>query len=172
MSDNTIFINDTLTEAFNLYKESLDNKESLNYNSFLCTVVRMLVIIYGEDVYKSFVMKDELGFNTIMMKYGYDPNELNNFKIIVDKYNNFNKKIAKKAIKKKNKYFNLVQKSLIDMFVKKIAKEDVNNIVKSEFYELLFTVNSKDFYRKSTAVLLAYNPYEIDEYAKKVGIVG
>ena len=58
------------------------------------------------------------------------------------------------------------------LLTKEIDKEDVNNIVKSEFYELLFTVNSKDFYRKSTAVLLAYNPYEIDEYAKKVGIVG
>lgn len=172
MSDNTIFINETLTEAFNLYKETSDKKDSLDYNSFLCSIVRMLIIIYGEDVYKSFVMKDELGFNAILMKYGYELSELNNFKVIVEKYNNFNKKIDKKAIKKKNKYFNLVQKCLIDMFVKKITKEDVNISVKSEFYKLLFTANSSDFYRKSIAVLLAYNPYEIDDYAKKVGLVG
>ena len=32
---------------------------------------------------------------------------------------------------------------------------------------LLFTANSRSFYRKSNAVVMAYNPYEIDEYFKK-----
>ncbi|MDE5889029.1 MAG: hypothetical protein K2H20_03320, partial [Bacilli bacterium] len=86
-------------------------------------------------------------------------------------YYKFDLRQKKKAIKKKNKYFNLVQKYLIDMMVKKNSQEKVSSLEMNEFYDLLFTVNSKEFYRKSTAVLLAYNPYEIDEYAKKQGIV-
>ena len=73
--------------------------------------------------------------------------------------------------KKENKYFNLVQKYLIDMLIKKnnqekLDKEDINN-----FYSLLFTARSTNFYYKSTAVLLAYNPYEIDDYFKKQNIL-
>ena len=74
-------------------------------------------------------------------------------------------------MEKKNKYFNLVQKSLIDMLILKNQKEPVNNEVKNSFYELLFTANTKDFYRKSIALVEAYNPYEIDDYFKKQNLI-
>ena len=57
------------------------------------------------------------------------------------------------------------------MIVKRKNVELIDNDIIKEFYELLFTANSKDFYRKSTAVLLAYDPYEIDEYVKRQNIV-
>ena len=58
------------------------------------------------------------------------------------------------------------------MMVARIEKEKVSKKVIREFYNLLFTANSKSFYQKSYAVMVAYNPYEIDEYAKSKKIVG
>lgn len=168
--DNTLFINNSINEAFLLYNEVKDKKNSLNYNSFLCSIVRMLKLIYGDDLLKYYDNKDVSGFDTLIMKYGFDSSDYNNFKISVEKYYNFDKKIADKTIKKKNKFFNLVQKYLIDMMVKRKNQDNVDEEIIKEFYELLFTANSKDFYRKSVAVLEAYNPYEIDEYAKKQSI--
>ena len=57
------------------------------------------------------------------------------------------------------------------MMVARIEKEKVSKKVIREFYNLLFTANSKSFYQKSYAVMVAYNPYEIDEYAKSKIIV-
>ena len=57
------------------------------------------------------------------------------------------------------------------MMVKRKAVLPVDSTTLNDFYNMLFTANNDDFYRKSTAVLLAYNPYEIDDYAKKQGIV-
>ena len=168
--DNTLFINNSINEAFLLYNEVKDKKNSLNYNGFLCSIVRMLKLIYGDDLLKCYDNKDISGFDTLIMKYGFDSSDYNNFKISVEKYYNFDKKIADKTIKKKNKFFNLVQKYLIDMMVKRKNQDNVDEEIIKEFYELLFTANSKDFYRKSVAVLEAYNPYEIDEYAKKQSI--
>ena len=105
------------------------------------------------------------------MKYGFAKNDYDAFIITLDKYYNFDLRQQKKSIKKKNKYFDMVQKYLIDMIVQKRSIQAIDNNIIKEFYDLLFTANSRDFYRKSTAVLLAYDPYEIDEYAKKQNIV-
>mgnify|MGYP003308139846 CR=1 FL=1 len=77
-----------------------------------------------------------------------------------------------KAIKKKNKYFNLVQKHLIDMMIQRNNLKLVDSVTMKEFYDLLFTAKSNNFYRMSYALLVAYNPYEIYEYAQKHKIVG
>ena len=44
---------------------------------------------------------------------------------------------------------------------------NINLVELIDFYELLFTANSFDFYRKTFALASAYNPYEIDEYFQK-----
>ena len=102
-----------------------------------------------------------------MTKYGTSIEDANNFMTIVDKFYQTEEKQKEKAIRKKNKYFNAIQKYLIDMFVNKhqIKRFDKKEI--KEFYRMLFTANSRSFYRKSTAVAMAYNPYEIDEYFRK-----
>lgn len=172
MQDN-IFINNAITDAMELYIKSKDKKNSLDYNKFLCSVVRMLVLIYGEEsLIKAYNEKDVDSFDKILLKYNYPLEELDSFKVNFFKFHRSELRQQQKAIKKKNKYFNLVQKHLIDMMIKKNIVEKVDNLVMNEFYNLLFTANSRDFYRKSTAVLLAYNPYEIDVYAKKQNIVG
>lgn len=171
MQEEIIFGNSALNDALKLYVDNKENEDSLNYNKFICSVIRMLVLIYGEDVIKSYENNDMNSFDNVLTKYGFDINEVNNFKTVFDKYYQFDLRQQKKAIKKKNKFFNFVQKYLIDMMKQRTISEKVDMMVMNEFYDLLFTANSKDFYRKSTAVLLAYNPYEIDDYAKKQGIV-
>lgn len=171
MQEEIIFGNSALNDALKLYVDNKENEDSLNYNKFICSVIRMLVLIYGEDVIKSYENNDMNSFDNVLTKYGFDINEVNNFKTVFDKYYQFDLRQQKKAIKKKNKFFNFVQKYLIDMMKQRTISEKVDMMVMNEFYDLLFTANSKDFYRKSTAVLLAYNPYEIDDYVKKQGIV-
>lgn len=172
MIDNTLFINEAINEAFNLYNSSKDNKDSLNYNSFMCSIIRMLLLIYDEEIVNCFDKKDVDAFDKEILKYGYSKKEYNNFKLCIDKFYNFDKKIKGKAIKKKNKYFNLTQKYLIDMMVQRNNKEQVDKSILNDFCDLLFTAKSKTFYQKSYAVLVAYNPYEIDEYVKKQKLVG
>lgn len=170
--ENNVFLNKAFNESFKLYIDNKDKVDSLEYNSFMCVVVRLLVMIYGEDdiinYYKAY---DENSFNTLMLKYGCSVEDYSSLVNNYGKYYNFGLKQEKKAIKKKNKYFNLVQKSLIDLLVLKNKVEPIDQELIKEFYDLLFTANSKDFYRKSVAVLQAYNPYEIDDYFKRQNLI-
>ena len=162
------FVNSALNEAFLLYK---DNHDSVIYNGFLVSAVRMLIIIYGEEIVNLFDAKDVQGFNNLLTKYGYSIDEVNDFTSRLLKANKALIRQKDKAIKKKNKYFNVVQKDLIDMLVKKNEHEPMDKNLILQFYNLLFTANNSDFYRKSIAVLEAYNPYEIDEYFKKKNLI-
>ncbi len=166
--NNEIFISNSITKAIKLY---LDNKEkdySLEFNSFLCTIFRMLVLIYGEkDIVASYKENNSEKFDICLMKYGLNIEKVDEFKIVLEKYYKLSEKQEKKAIKKKNKFFNIVQKDIIDMMIQKKEKEPVSPDEIKIFYDLLFTANSKNFYRKSVAIVEAYNPYEIDTYAQK-----
>ena len=74
------------------------------------------------------------------------------FKSVFDKAYKAMKRQSDKAIKKKNKHFNVVQKDLIDMLVKRNESEQLDKDVIKDFYNLLFTANNPDFYRKSVAL--------------------
>lgn len=169
--NNQVFINKAFDEAFKSYLANKDLNETVEFNKFIVVVIRLLVLIYGEEIITYYNNKDENSFNVLMLKYGYPLEEYSKFVNNFNKCHNFSLKQEAKAIRKKNKYFNLVQKSLIDMLILKNQKEPVNNEVKNSFYELLFTANTKDFYRKSIALVEAYNPYEIDDYFKKQNLI-
>lgn len=169
---NQVFVNDAINDAIVLYTKCKDEKESLDYNSFIVCVVRMLAKIYDFSlILEAFNNKDENKFNEVLMMYGYQTEELELFKENFLYFYEFDNGQKERSIKKKNRYFNLVQKSLIDMFILKKQKDNVSTQDIEEFYEMLFTINSKDFYKKSYALLAAYNPYEIDEYFKKQGLL-
>ena len=175
MAEDAVFINNSINEAFLLYSKNYENEDkdvSIEYNSFMCSVARMLIIIYGNDIYEHYDNEDVKLFNKLILKYDFPVEDYKKFRVIFEKFYSFNKKIEDKPIKKKNKYFNLVQKYLIDMMIARTKKEKVDKKVIREFYSLLFTANSKSFYQKSYAVMVAYNPYEIDEYAKSKKIAG
>ena len=172
MNTKYVFINNALNDSIVLYCQSSKDKESLNYNSFLVCVMRMLCIIYDEDkLIDAYYKKSEDEFDKIIMKYGYPKEELDKFKDNFQKFYEFDIGQKDRTIKKKNKYFNLVQKSLIDMLVSKNNKETIKIEVKEEFYNLLFTANSKDLYKRSCALLMAYDPYQIDKYYEKQGLL-
>lgn len=172
MNTKYIFVNNALNDAIILYCQSSKNKESLEYNSFLACVMRMLFIIYDENkIIDAYYDKSEDDLDKIIMEYGYPKEELDKFKDNFQKFYEFDIGQRDRSIKKKNKYFNLVQKNLIDMLVYKNNKETVRIDVKEEFYNLLFTANSKDLFRKSYALLMAYDPYEINKYYEKQGLL-
>lgn len=168
VQENNFFVNEAIQVSFDKFVNSWDNKESLEYNSFMVVVIRALIFIYGADILESYQENNKKKFNEILARYGYDDKSIQEFRVNYEKFYRFDERQKDKAIHKKNKYFNLVQKSLIDMLVLKNSKEPISLDDKQEFYNLLFTANSKSFYAKSVAVLLAYNPYEIDAYYKKV----
>lgn len=164
-----VFISNSINESIETYINFKDKDYSLEYNSFICSIFRMLVLIYGEEeLVDSYDKKSSEDFDNILMKYGLDVSKLDEFKINFEKYYKMKEKYSTKSIKKKNKFFNLVQKNVIDMLIQKKNMESIDDNILNEFYDLLFTANSKSFYQKSVAVLEAYNPYEIDNYAKKI----
>lgn len=169
---NRVFINSGINKCFKLYRDSKDDEESLDYNSFLVAIVRMLIVIYTKDIVACFETNNVSTYHDILMKYGFSQKGYNSFNLAVDKFVLFDDKLSSMEIRKKNKFFNLVQKYLIDMMVCKMKNSEVDKNEINEFYNLLFTINSKDFYKKSYALLNAYDPYEIDTYAKKNGITG
>lgn len=168
---NLGFINDSLTNSFNSYLDNQGKEDSLEYNNFFTCVIRILYIIYGSKIIDSFKNNNVKEFENIIMSYGLDIKQYKDFVINFEKCYRFNIKQEDKAIKKKNRYFNLVQKCLIDMLVLKNKNDTVSKEEKDEFYSLLFTANTKDFYKKSVALVSAYNPYEIDEYFKKQNLI-
>ena len=112
---------------------------------------------------------NEESFDQLLTRYGYD--DVKGFKSVFDKTYKAMKRQSDKAIKKKNKHFNVVQKDLIDMLVKRNEFAQLDKNVIRDFSNLLFTANNPDFYRKSVALLEAYDPYEIDEYFKKFNLI-
>ena len=166
------FINDAINEMFVLYNRSKEQPLSIEYNSFFSSVIRMLVLIYGEEIVKCYEENNTEGFVNTILKFGYDSNQYEEFIVTCNKFYKSELKKEDKAIKKKNKYFNLVQKHLIDMMVQRNNQKLVDSVTMKEFYDLLFTAKSNNFYRMSYALLVAYDPYEIYEYAKKQKIVG
>lgn len=164
----SIFVNNAINDAFVLYMKNKDNIDSVEYNSFLVCVVRMLIIIYGEEkLMDLFYSKDNLSFDNLICSYGYT--ELDFFKSNFEAFYDLDRGQEKRAIKKKNKYFNLIQKALIDMFN---FNENLTSEDRKKFKDLLFTNDSEDFYKKSYVLLMAYNPYEIDNYLKKIKFMG
>jgi hypothetical protein len=167
MNVSSIYINEAIEYAFSTYVKTKDHKGTLEYNSFMCTIVRLLIIIFGEEVILDYQTKNPATLVFTLTKYDTSFEDANNFLTIVDKYYQAEKKQKDKAIRKKNKYFNPIQKYLIDMFVKKHAQKPFDKHIIKEFYRMLFTAKSRSFYRRSTALVMAYNPYEIDEYFRK-----
>lgn len=163
-----IFVNEAFNEALVSYVKGKKKPNSKEYNSFLSSVMRMLVIIYGEeDILKSYKTKNFKLFDEALMKFGYSLENVNKFKNMLLGFYKMDQGQKDRLVKKKNKFFNAVQKLLIDMMVVKNNHGEINLEELVDFYELLFTANSFDFYRKTYALATAYNPYEIDEYFQK-----
>ena len=110
MSNDNVFINDAINKMFVIYNRSKDQPESVEYNSFMCSVLWMLLLIYGEELLTCYENKNVEDFEKNILKYGYDKSLYDNFLEIFNKFYRTEVRKEAKAIKKKNKFFNLVQK--------------------------------------------------------------
>ena len=155
MAQGYIFVNNAINDSIIKYYQSKANPNSIEFNTFLVTVMRMIVLLYGElDITNCYHTKNEKGmggFDTNMTKYGYPQSELEKFKINFEKYYEFDMNQSKLHIKRKNPYFNRVQKNLIDMMFAKNKKVPLDGKQAQNFYNLLFTSTSNNFYRKTYA---------------------
>ena len=163
------FINEAFDKAINDYLNSKDKKESILYNSFLVVVIRLLVNIYGElDIINPYKIKSPEALNNNLMKFGYDQNNLTEFKRLLDGFYRIEKKNISSIKREDNIYFIDVQKKLIDMFNLKRLNYGITEKDRKEFFDLLYTPGSSNVLRLSYNFLNAIDVYEVAEYFKEV----
>ena len=70
-----IFVNNAINDSIVMYYQSKDKPLSLEYNTFLVTVMRMIILLCGElDITNCYHTKNEKGmggFDTNLTKYGF-----------------------------------------------------------------------------------------------------
>ena len=171
MAQKYIFVNNAINDSIVMYYQSKEKPLSLAYNTFLVTIMRMIILLYGElDITNCYHTKNEKGmggFDTNLTKYGYPEDQLENFKNNVEKFYEFDLKQRKRHIKRKNPYINRVQKNLVDMMFAKNRVVPLDGKKAKEFYNLLFTGESRDFYRRCYALAYEKHPYEVPKYFRK-----
>ena len=70
--NNKYFINEAFDQAIKLYVASSLNQNGLVYNSFNVIVIRILVLIYGEDrILNPYYLRDESAFFHNLTIYGF-----------------------------------------------------------------------------------------------------
>ena len=162
-----VFVNNAFTKACDDYLKSCDNIQGVMYNSFLVVVVRMLVAIYSElDIINPKVMDDEDLLKANLGKFGYSKTDVEVFLSNIQLFMDFELENDKRKIKKKNPYFIIIQKELVDMLIKKKLNFYLTEAEVREFYDLLYTPYSKNPLRVSYNFLQASDVNEIDKYFK------
>lgn len=132
--NQNIFINEAFTIGIKKY---LENKEN---NDFLTVVIKTLINIYGEldiiNPYKTNTESGMGGFDENIIKYGYSKENLSLFKQdMMDYY------LTKEQVP--NKYFNKIEKDLIDMFFLKINSVNHDETIFNNFKSYLLFNNEK-----------------------------
>lgn len=163
-----VFINTAFTKGVNDYLSSCDDVKGVMYNSFLVVVIRALISIYSElDVINPMIIGDAELFKDNLAKYGYSKIDVNVFLSDLELYEEIERKNEASQIKEKNPYFVLIQKELVDMFIKKKLNYTISNEELNVFYDLLYTPYSKDPLRVSYNFLTAVDVMEVDRYFRE-----
>lgn len=165
---NKVFINNAFTRAINDYELSNDSFTGITFNSFLVVVIRMLIVLYGElDIINPSSAQDEELLKNNLAKFGYKKEDVDAFFANLELYYEHELENEKRTVKRKNIYFILVQKQLIDMFICKKLNFLLTEVEVKEFYDLLYTPFTPNPLRISYNFLMANDIYEIDNYFKK-----
>lgn len=160
-----IFINNALDIAFKYYLSSTQDKDSILYNSFYVVVIRILILIYGEEnILKLYNEKNSVAFINYLSKYGMSKTDIALFKEDFLNYYNFEVENDKRKIKIPNPYFKVTLKYLIDMFVAKKINAGVPFQDEEKFLELAYTTHTKEFYRISYGYLMDNDALENEKY--------
>ena len=160
-----VFINNAFTKACDCYLDSNDNVKGVMYNSFLVVVIRMLVSIYSElDIINPKVMGDEDLLKENLCKFGYSKMDVEVFLSNLELFYEFENVNNNDKFRKRNPYFIIIQKELIDMFIKKKLNFYITNDEVREFYDLLYTPYATNPLRVSFNYLHAKDILKIDRY--------
>ena len=126
--NTNIFVNEAITSGIENYLNKV------NEDDFMTIVIKTLIAIYGElDIINPYKTKNESsmgGFDDNFDKFGYSKENISLFKQnVMDFY------LTKDE--KDNKYFNVIEKQLIDMFFLKVKDIDKNKINFDDFKKLI-----------------------------------
>ncbi len=159
------FVNIAFDQAIKLYLNTRANPNSLNYNSFLVIVIRILVLIYGEaDILNPYYLKNNVAFLNNLSKYGLSKSDVAILKSDFLSYYNFESENVKRTIKLKNPYFTNILKILVDMFILKKQNYHVNYYEEEEFLDLAYTSHTTNPLRVSYNYLVSDDPKYIEKY--------
>ena len=156
--ENSNFVNEAFTYAINEYLNNKENPEGVAFNSFYAVVIRLLTLIYDElDIVNPFYFNNEISLNNNLKKYGYTDQEIINFKTALQNYYE----------NKTEDGFIFIQKSLINMFIKKYNSLKLTENEISSFRSLLYSPYSSNPLMVSYNFLMAKKPNEILDYFDK-----
>ena len=159
------FVNIAFDQAIKLYLNTRANPNSLNYNSFLVIVIRILVLIYGEaDILNPYYLKNNVAFLNNLSKYGLSKSDVAILKSDFLSYYNFESENVKRTIKLKNPYFTNILKILVDMFILKKQNYHVNYYEEEEFLDLAYTSHTTNPLQVSYNYLVSDDPKYIEKY--------
>ena len=153
--DNGSFVNDGFTYALTEYLNNKDNPEGVEFNSFYAVVIRLLTLIYDElDIVNPYYVNSPESLLKNLIKYGYNYGDAKNFFEMINHY--FNGENEQDFIN--------IQKTLVDMFIKKnqsvkLTRDDIQN-----FRIQLYSPYSGNPLRVSYNFMMTKKPYEVLDY--------
>jgi len=160
-----IFINEAFDSSIKEYLKLKKDSNEIIANSFAIMVLNMLASIYGEiDIINPYIIKNERSFKLNITKFGYSSEDYEKFKEEYLKYYDIEKENQTLNIKRSNPYFVSIQKSLIDMFMKKKENYQVTESEEKSFFEMLYTTKTTNPLRASYNYLTAKDIKEVEEY--------
>lgn len=149
------FTSKVIAKAISDYIESKSAPEGIMYNSFFVVAIRKLMLIYDElDIIMPYNAGNEEIFDINLGKYGYSKEDIKAFKEALDRY----------SIKETNEDFILIEKMLIDMFMKKKVALDLSENEISSFKDLVASPYANNPLIISYNFLMANNPLEVINY--------
>ena len=167
MGNGTIFVNEGLDYAFSIYTQYKQRPYSPAYNSFLVTVVRQLMNIYGEaEILNSYLTGSVSLFNQCLKKYGISQEDVEVFLARIHNYYLWAKEAEKKLVKPKSVDFVVIQETLIDMMIKKMNTTQIEALEIKSFEDLLYTPDNPSSSYVAFNMLAAYDKNAIKYYWK------
>ncbi len=149
------FASTVLGECISKYLNSKNNPEGILYNSFFVVVVRLLVLIYDElDIVTPYNTGSEELLNSNLAKYGFEYENIINFKAALQRYKLNPNQVDYVAI----------EKYLIDMFTKKKLTLDLKEEEIQSFRKLVSSPEANNALIISDNFMMTKDPCEIINY--------
>lgn len=159
------FVNKAFDMAITKYIDSVNNKDSIEYNSFLVVTIRILILIYGKlDILNPYYLGNGVALMNNLAKFGVPKSDIALFKDDFLNFFEFAINSENQIYKKPNPYFKRVQKYLIDMFIAKKNNGDVSMEEEEKFLDLIYSTHTTNPYRISYAYLMQADLIETEKY--------